>query len=1458
MFEVQAINRPYPGLRPFEPWESSIFFGRESHTDLLLEILDREHVLVVTGPSGSGKSSLIRAGLVPALPLGTIGRGVGWRVAMMKPGDRPVRRLAQALLEPDAFGVELLQGPEPGAENNEPLRSLAHVQAELTRGPRSLVDLVADVRAHSTNQDFDLLLLVDQFEEIFTYEKAGERDVNEADQFVNLLLQAAADKAAGIYVVMTMRTDFLGQCTRFLELPNVINHAGFLTPRLSRDELAKAVSGPARVFGGDLDADLTGELVNAGHDDPDQLPVLQHALARMWDLRTAAGDMHPRLTLQDLHAVGGINEALSMHADEVLAGLSRADESGQVLLHAQWLFRCISERRSAEAGGQLVRRPTMLRSMADSSGIQWDAFMPILQAFAQPSVSFLTYRGQPGDPEQGEDTVVDISHEALLRQWGQLKAWVAAEVKAAERYRELQRRTALQGGSLLTGPDLSFATAWFRSGLGFLSPQGQLGWSQPTQGWAQRYPGDASFDAVVRYYSDSMTADSARAGHERRQVWLLRGGVGLMFVLGVTSAIFGYSAYRTGVDRNAQALWHQLQFNERSQLKDDEVVAGLLALARSDRSIREEAIRKWVNNDVLARQLASSHQYILYAALGVDEALRDELVREAFQDDKEARPDILRARARVVEVLRLLDRVDTMVRAISQTTEASQLSQLGDSLMSLSKGLSAEADNKLLDAVVAAMKTSTHPAQIAVLGKVVGVLRSMPNEQQAQIMTAAFMTAMNKGADVAPNRGLGDGLQAMSGRLSATQLPGLVSRLIEWLGKSPRPEKLQLVVKGLCPAHERLPSAHALEAARALLDAMSALNGQLSGFGFAEDESVGECLAGLISRLDRVQNQAMLTRLLDARTRRLPGAFGGSLSPAVTTAIGQLDADQAEALAPDMVDSIIAADWPSSMESQKHGLKAVLPKLQDTQILRLLDHVVTAVASQDDADTGVSLGGVLLMMTESLKAADHQRLAVSKIWPQLLASSSYAKTVAMGQGLAPLATHLTDAQAQVMGTRLVDVLYKRLVQSNATAASFFLIGFGLTSWHEAMDSVADRFTPRQSVLVTGRLLELMSSSQGASVAQDIGVGLARLSNKLDTARAAGLIGYLVDAINKADKGAQLEPLGEALALLVKQVDTASPFARNINDLLILSMKRVTSFAKMKALARGLGALAMEMSDADVEASFHRLIGMVDSTERDERYTGIPRFAKADATKASLSALAVLAARLTPRQAMQVMNLGINGVLSHSGTAQIKSMQDVMLACAERLPPEQAQAQALRLLDVVSKTRNDDQLEALSAGLQALLGRLTEAGAKSLLGRIIEAFGGSNLSEAQMALLTEAFEKLLPKQPEEQLTVIGDRLLDVVNRPASGMVTMRLTAMLSEASGRLLKDPKDIARWVELCKSPFANRELIVASIRKLDGKGPPPEAGTFAYLAWAAKKYDVDVRAPLHAPKEPVSLGARG
>src|SRR6516225_486625 len=206
--ETGLSNSPYPGLRPFRRDEADIFFGREEQVDQLLAKLESTRFLAVVGVSGCGKSSLVRAGMLSALAGGFMASaGPRWHVLEMRPGGHPLANLAQALLRGDTLDAEWQSRPD--AE--------AFIRAVLRRGPLGLVELLRESLEPSRN---NLLLLVDQFEEIFRFHKHG--DANEATAFVDLLLESARQQDVPIFVVLTMRSDFLGDCSLFAGLPEAI------------------------------------------------------------------------------------------------------------------------------------------------------------------------------------------------------------------------------------------------------------------------------------------------------------------------------------------------------------------------------------------------------------------------------------------------------------------------------------------------------------------------------------------------------------------------------------------------------------------------------------------------------------------------------------------------------------------------------------------------------------------------------------------------------------------------------------------------------------------------------------------------------------------------------------------------------------------------------------------------------------------------------------------------------------------------------------------------------------------------------------------------------------------------------------------------------------------------------------------------------------------------------------
>jgi energy-coupling factor transporter ATP-binding protein EcfA2 len=444
---------PYPGLRSFRPDESDIFFGREEQTDRLLERLQRSHFLAVVGPSGCGKSSLVRAGMIAALETGFMAdAGSRWRIAEMRPGDRPIRRLARTLSNSQALG------PERGVS----AEATVFLEAALRRGPLGLTEMLQETPLPAQT---NLLLLVDQFEEIFRFREKGDPD--EADAFVALLLATSQQSKAQVYVVVTMRSDFLGDCTLFKGLPEAINESQYLTPRLTREQCRAAIVGPAKVCGGDLEPALVNRLVNDFGPDPDQLPLLQHALMRMWTrvkerVSTSAKETNETLlavrssqvmlTVHDYEALGGLSRALSDHADEVFGELT--DSQRKI---AEIMFRRLTERG---IGRRDTRAPARLSDVAAVAGVSAADVIAVVEAFRRPDRCFVTPLAEMA---LAPDTLLDIGHESLIRQWRLLGKWVEEEGNSALMYRRLNQTAQLwKAGeaALWRNPDLARALRW--------------------------------------------------------------------------------------------------------------------------------------------------------------------------------------------------------------------------------------------------------------------------------------------------------------------------------------------------------------------------------------------------------------------------------------------------------------------------------------------------------------------------------------------------------------------------------------------------------------------------------------------------------------------------------------------------------------------------------------------------------------------------------------------------------------------------------------------------------------------------------------------------------------------------------------------------------------------------------------------------------------------------------------
>src|SRR5581483_4981767 len=371
-------RNPYKGLRAFGEEDADDFFGREALTEHLVERLAETRFLAVVGPSGSGKSSVVRAGLVPALRAGGLDGSERWQIVQMFPGAYPLEELEAALLK---------AAPEPPASLIE----------QLEDGERGLVRALKRIQP---DDDSEVVLVLDQLEEVFTLVDDEERRVH----FLSSVERAVGDPHSRLRVVTTLRADFYDRPLLYSGFAELLrDYVEALVP-LTADEFERAIARPAERAGVTFEPGLLAELVADVANEPGALPLLQYALTELYERRE--GNV---MTRDAYRAIGGVSGALAGRAEELYDGLGEtAQEAAR-----QLFLRLVTLGEGSEDTRRRVDRTELGALEVDQ-----DALEEALDVFG--SSRLLSF---DRDPRTGTGTV-EVAHEALLREWGRLRRWI--------------------------------------------------------------------------------------------------------------------------------------------------------------------------------------------------------------------------------------------------------------------------------------------------------------------------------------------------------------------------------------------------------------------------------------------------------------------------------------------------------------------------------------------------------------------------------------------------------------------------------------------------------------------------------------------------------------------------------------------------------------------------------------------------------------------------------------------------------------------------------------------------------------------------------------------------------------------------------------------------------------------------------------------------------------------------
>lgn len=511
-------DNPYKGLQAFTEADAADFFGREDMVGDLVALVSAQALTVVMGASGSGKSSIIQAGLLSRLRHDLIAGHERWRIASFRPGKTPYQTLAKALATLGTIAS-----------------SPAEIADLLEAADASLTHLLAPPAGER------ILLVVDQFEELFT----ECTDVAARRRFLKLLT-ADDPQREGLAVLLSLRADFAGEALAYRSLADPFQHSSLVVGPMNREELARSIVMPARARGVVFEAGLVSRLLDDAGDQPGNLPLLQFALTLLWERHTGG-----TLTHADYDFVGGVRGALASHAEKIFGRLTPA-EQGQM---RRIFLRAVRP-------GEGVPDTRRMLVAAEISEADWR----LVQRLADERL-LVTDRDAAGRE------TAELAHEALIHHWDRLKAWLENDHRF--RFWHTRLRATLEQwqsvgqdeGGLLRGLPLAEAETWMQTRAEDLTAAEKtfiaagLAHRQRLQHEAEARQQRELTHAQALAAAEHERAEMATRG--RRRLRLVAGALAVTMILGLLAA---FSAYQQAQEAQRQALKaHARQLSAQAQ-----------------------------------------------------------------------------------------------------------------------------------------------------------------------------------------------------------------------------------------------------------------------------------------------------------------------------------------------------------------------------------------------------------------------------------------------------------------------------------------------------------------------------------------------------------------------------------------------------------------------------------------------------------------------------------------------------------------------------------------------------------------------------------------------------------------------------------------------------------------------------------------------------------------------------
>jgi hypothetical protein len=1354
---------PYRGLSSFGEQDADLFFGRKSEVAELLQVLRSEPVLAVVGDSGSGKTSLLQAGLVHAVRREGLAGSDRWKIISLRPGYRPAQALLTAL------------GASSTAPTPEALASALKIGAQ------------------------PVMIVFDQFEELFTL----ARDRAEVQMLTDALAVAVTDQRTEFRLILGMRSEFLGQAASVSGLSRLIRRPWVLRPPSATDT-RDIVGGPAEHCGytfqgpladgnpahavGLLDRICADPLLasDTGGTSSAPLPLLQFALERLWLKAVEKGATE--FTHAVFDEIGGMGRAIAQHAEAVFQASSTATGAGAAgrALTEQIITALVSTRGT--------RQPRARDALQAETGNPEAARAVVDYLVGERLLTVRT------DPEDMSKSLVDLSHEALIHNWDRLRGWLAEDPQGRAMREE-------------------FRTAAEKWESGFAGVQSKSRFALPGSDVARNYLAwiDTSkprLSPVQQEFARALRAMLTRQRRLRRLVMVtlaaLALGSGILALetrnkntalgqtntkleeanteLGQTNTKLGEANTELGQSKAAltkantelaqtvvklgeakdeaegqlaEARLTPLASDPSPYLNDAEIVAFTAVAASSDerrsRFMTEALKPQW------RRKLGARSEFALQAVVGLDARKRQEVERL------------------LVGELERLDPADQ-----SRTDFALAASGLG----ALSPAAAAVVAQALLEALpttlLQALPTSAKPRFVA-QALMAAAARLEPREaaRVSAAAAAAFTQAMSKTNDPNTLQTLADGLVVVAPHLEPKDAATTATLLTRTITQSLSPLGLEPWAKALSAVAPRLTAADAAQTATALGRAMSRtiLREAL--------QAMAQCLSALAPRLDPKDAAAIADSLhrtvTDARTHPNIIHHHAQGLMAMTSRLEPREATRLATSAAVALTKVLRArmNEAPSLEGLTQALTALAPRLEPKEAAEVAVLLIPVIKTNPPftlqylAQALSALAGRLAPREAGAAATTLAQAVLKPLDPNVLQN--------LAQGLETVAPHLEPKEALAVATMFV----QSMNDPNPLTSEYRVRG---------LVAVAPHLEPRDAAVLADTLTKGLSGYNYLTVSP-LARGLSAVAGQLepkDAASAAAVLTQtLAGRLNSPDD--KLGDLAQCLSALAARLEpgdatrVCTEAAGVLTKAIPLAGKNNPNIAFARpSLAQGLMALVARMEPKDAarvcaEATAS-LADAITRVKTDSPWLLLPL----------AQSLSAVAARLEPKDAARISTEAAATLLQAMHTAVTKlNLEGVLLELGGgtiKLNVESVLAQSAQGVSALSAHMEPGDAARVSREAAAIL---TRAVNKDF--RPFGATGRSGISES-VKMLTQGLSALLrdDQRPGAGPGGLSDQeLVELLKEPLCvGAARRAVLDQLGRRHKRTFTDLWDFLRFAE--------------------------------------------------------------